>query len=314
MFGFLFFVAVLTFLPAPAFAFGPVAHIDMGLDLVAQAAAVGTGAWVLLRDHSKSFLQGTIGPDRELAKNLASYQNHSHNWHRALDRFRGEGDDETRAFFLGYLCHLAADSVAHNYFVPLKMIEAHRSIFAAHVYWEMRMDARSRESGHDSALKALRMNARKHRRFLETVVPGNVLGARFNVRMSGIAMRVQRALAYRAASRLIDRESRLQLADEDIADVRRLAMEAQVSLLKKLEAAPILQVDPRGLAAIARARGLRRQLRDLVRRQGEPNPVAARLVAHSRHELRVGIVGAIRGHAAAGGSKHPHPAHAAGAR
>jgi hypothetical protein len=285
-----FFAIVM--LPLPALAFGPIAHVDMGLDVITEAVGMASGTWAAIRAHQREFLRGTLGPDREVAKNLATYERHSHNWDRFFLQLENAASDAQRAFYLGCLCHLAADAVAHNYFVPMKMVESHRARFASHIYWEMRFDARTRQRGSRQALKALEMNTREHRKFLETVVPGNLLGPRFNVRMTGLAMRVQRAMAFQAVSGYVDRESRLGLADDDATDVRRLALAAQVSLMHGPSRAAVVGMDARGEETLALAGRLRRHLRDLVRRKGEPNPEAAALVADSRAHFRERLVAA----------------------
>lgn len=276
-----------------AFAFGPIAHVDMGLDVIAEAASMASSVWSVIRSHHREFLQGTLGPDREVAKNLAVYERHTHNWGRVFTQLYRATDDAQRAFFLGCLCHLAADAVSHNYFVPLKVVESHRSRFAGHLYWEMRFDARGRKRASIQALKALGINTREHRDFLATVVPGKLLGPRFNVRMTGLAMRLQRAMAFQAVSSYVDRESRLSLSEEDASDVRRLALEAQISLMHGVENAAIVGLDARGTDAQALAIRLRRHLRDMVRRHGDPNPEAAWLVAQSRGLFRGSLVSAV---------------------
>ena len=289
------FIAI-VFLPLPAFAFGPIAHVDMGLDVIAEAVGMASGTWSVIRSYQREFLQGTLGPDREVAKNLAVYERHSHNWDRFFNQLHNAKDDAERAFFLGCLCHLAADAVAHNYFVPMKIVESHRSRFAGHLYWEMRFDARSRERGSRQALKALGLNTREHRKFLATVVPGNLIGPRFNVRMTGLAMRMQRALAFQAFSGFLDRESRLALSDADTRDVRAMAVAAQVSLMHGPARAPVVAMDARGEDALAVAMRVRRHLRDLVRRKGEPNTEAALVVVHSREHFRSELVAAAGFH------------------
>ncbi|MBM4395080.1 MAG: zinc dependent phospholipase C family protein [Deltaproteobacteria bacterium] len=283
----------LLLVPSAALAFGPAAHVDMGLDALAGAAALVPGLAALLKAHRDVFLRGTLGPDREVAKNLASYARHSHNWQRAFRQLRAADHDAQRAFFLGCLCHLAADVVAHNYFVPVKLVESHRSRFAGHLYWEMRFDARTDRGRRDCALKSLGIDSREHRRFLATVVPGNLLGPRFNVRVTGLAMRLQRAVAFRKVGAIVDRESRLLLRDEDGADVRALAVAAQVEVLVRLERSSLPILDARGADALRTATRLRRQLRDRVRRQGEPNLQAAATAAAFRDRQRALLVAVI---------------------
>src|SRR2546428_465863 len=45
-----------------------------------------------------------------------------------------------RAFGLGYLAHLAADSVAHNFFVPKQLAVTSSTSSLGHSYWESRFE------------------------------------------------------------------------------------------------------------------------------------------------------------------------------
>ena len=49
-------------------------------------------------------------------------------------------DEPLRAFALGYLAHLAADSVAHNYFVPKQLAITSSTSALGHSYWESRFE------------------------------------------------------------------------------------------------------------------------------------------------------------------------------
>ena len=49
-------------------------------------------------------------------------------------------NDSLRAFGLGYLCHLAADTVAHNYFVPRQLVLTASTAAVGHAYWESRVE------------------------------------------------------------------------------------------------------------------------------------------------------------------------------
>ena len=80
----LLLVLLIILLPLPAFAFGPFAHVDMGLAVLAQASAIGTVTASIIQRHRKAFLRGTVDPDRMLAKNMAPFEHHTHNWDRVL--------------------------------------------------------------------------------------------------------------------------------------------------------------------------------------------------------------------------------------
>ena len=258
-----FFLLLLVLFPLPALAFGPVAHVDMGLEVMAQAAGLGVGA--LLARYATDFLRGILAADRELAKTVVPYKLHTHNWERSFHMYRSAKSDAERAFFLGWLCHLAADWVAHAYFVPLRLVESYKARMAGHVYWELRYDVLARQTCDPAVLKTLGMNERAHRKFLARVVPGPVLGSYLHVRITGWAIALQRVRAYRVATDFVHRESHLVLPAAQYDEVRRLAIEAQLSVLRRLEDAPVVQMDPRGGRPAAVAVRLRRYLRRLAR-------------------------------------------------
>jgi hypothetical protein len=109
--------------------------------------------------------------------------------------------------------------------------------------------------------------------------------------MTGLAMRVQRAMAFQSMAAYVDRESRLVLTDDHAQEVRSLAMAAQMAVVHLFGMAPVVSVDARGIDSLELAGRIRRQLKDLVRRHGEPNHEARMIVAGSREHFRANLAG-----------------------
>ena len=76
----------------------------------------------LLRAYPFDFLYGNIAADSSIAKHYAPLGRHCHYWHVGQEIHDLAESDALRAFGLGYLCHLSADTVAHNYFVPRQLM------------------------------------------------------------------------------------------------------------------------------------------------------------------------------------------------
>ncbi|MBL6975150.1 MAG: zinc dependent phospholipase C family protein [Deltaproteobacteria bacterium] len=283
---FLLTVAILVLQPMPALAFGPVAHVDMGLEILAQAGGLGTGLGALLNRYRREFLLGTLGPDRVVAKNLAPYAWHSHNWDRAFRNLQETRDESERAALMGWLCHLAADVVAHNYFVPTKMAECYGSRMAQHIYWEMRFDARFRHRIGPLNLKDLGFSEPEHRRFLKRVLPATMLGGRLNFGLTGLALRVQEGRAYTRLGRYLDRRSRLLLSQKEGDEVRRMAMDAQKDVLGKLSDSNVIRLDPRGLDSLKMGRKMRSQLRFMDVRRPSTTPEIIRFAFSANRHFR----------------------------
>ncbi len=259
----LLLVLLIILLPLPAFAFGPFAHVDMGLAVLAQASAIGTVAASIIQRHRKAFLRGTVDPDRMLAKNMAPFEHHTHNWDRVLDLLDNASTDEEKAAFMGQLCHLAADVVAHNYFVPTKMTESFYFPMAKHLYWEMRFDSRTRAKGGSLLFDTLQWCDPDHVRFLSTVLKPSVLTGNFNVKVTGKLMDWQQQKAFDTVGNFWDQHARTELSEDDFDDIRNLAIQAQVAALSEVGHGLVYEIDPRGLEPLKRSLFLRREMREL---------------------------------------------------
>src|SRR5512133_2684217 len=113
-------VALLVlFLPSEAHAWGPLAHLSFSAQALASLGAVQPSMRGLLQDFGHDFLYGSLAADIVVGKNMARYVYHCHNWRVGFNVFKQARPGAEQAFSLGFLSHLAADTVAHNYFVPL---------------------------------------------------------------------------------------------------------------------------------------------------------------------------------------------------
>ncbi len=99
-----------------------------------------SGVAKLLTAERRSFLYGNIAADIVNFKAFGGHQNHCHRWTIISEmRERAETPSE-EAFILGYLSHLAADTIAHNHFVPYHLVRFARLKGLGHLYWEMSAD------------------------------------------------------------------------------------------------------------------------------------------------------------------------------
>jgi len=249
--------------PSVAFAFGPVAHVDMAMEILSSASLVGGAVASLIARYRRQFILGTLDPDRTLAKNLAPYEEHSHNWDTALADFDNADSEQERARSLGRICHLAADTVAHNYFVPAKIVDSYGSPTAGHLYWEVRFDTRLRELRGIGGLAQLTFNDRDQIKYLSGIIRPTVATRNINARLTGLSMSIQKVGAYKAATRAIDRRSSLEFSDDELLEIRDLALQAQIAALNDLDdrSAEVFKLDPRGISCIRQSRDVRHELK-----------------------------------------------------
>lgn len=94
----------------------------------------------LLRREQSAYFYGNLAADIINFKGFGGHRNHCHRWTIVEDMRAVAATDAEHAFALGYLSHLAADTIAHNHFVPYHLARYARSKSLGHLYWEMMAD------------------------------------------------------------------------------------------------------------------------------------------------------------------------------
>lgn len=133
-------VAAVFLLPDPAWAWGPATHIYLGSALLDSLHLVPEAVRALVSVYPKDFLYGNLAADISLAKKYVPEGRHCHHWHIGEEIHTTAPNDRLKAMSLGYLCHLAADTIAHNFFVPRQLVLTSSTTGLGHSYWEARMD------------------------------------------------------------------------------------------------------------------------------------------------------------------------------
>lgn len=133
-------VAAVFLLPEQAWAWGPATHVYLGSALLDSLHLVPDAVRTLVAAHPFDFLYGNLAADISLAKKYVPEGRHCHHWHIGEEIHSRAPNDRLKSMSLGYLCHLAADTIAHNYFVPRQLVLTSSTSGVGHSYWEARMD------------------------------------------------------------------------------------------------------------------------------------------------------------------------------
>jgi hypothetical protein len=135
-----FVVAWLLLVPEPLGAWGPATHIALGETLLNSLYLLPPAIRLLLRKHPIEYLYGSVAADISFGKKYVPEGRHSHYWRVGEEILNAAPDDPLRAAGYGYLAHLAADTLAHNTFIPRKLFLTRTGKPHGHTYWEHRMD------------------------------------------------------------------------------------------------------------------------------------------------------------------------------
>lgn len=147
--------AIAALLPAEAFAWGPGVHLALGNSVLSNLGCLPPLLGGLLSHHREAFLYGCLSADIFVGKGTSFEPGHSHNWVTGLKLLNSAEDPRLTAYAHGYMTHLAADVVAHNYYVPNTLWTMPKGGKISHVYVEAQADRRF-EAEREMALRLFR--------------------------------------------------------------------------------------------------------------------------------------------------------------
>ncbi len=260
---YLLLASLFLLIPSPARAWGPAAHLEFGLEVLRDLALLAPAVAALLRRFPVDFLYGNIAADITVGKSLSPYKLHCHNWQVGMSVLDMAESDSTRAFAWGYLSHLAADVVAHNYFVPYKVVEHYRRRRAAHVYWEMRFDTWMSAESWEMARSLSGMSFKKHDRHLRAILTGPLFSFRVNKQIFNSIVLFSQILRWKRTVDAYAKSTKMRLPREEVEEMRRLSVERVRGLLVYGNKAACMQADPTGHRNLLIARDIRKRLRRL---------------------------------------------------
>jgi Zinc dependent phospholipase C len=130
----------LLLVPHPLWAWGPATHVGLGEAVLSALYLVPPAVQAVLERFPLHFLYGSIAADISFAKKYVPEGRHCHSWKVGEEILEAADSEALAAVGYGYLAHLAADTVAHNVFVPRQLLLTSTTQAIGHTYWEHRMD------------------------------------------------------------------------------------------------------------------------------------------------------------------------------
>lgn len=273
-------LAMCMLLPGEALAWGPGVHIAIGNGVLGALGLIAPTIAALLAEHGRSFLYGCVSADIFIGKGSSFKPGHSHNWQTGFDLLESVRRPELRAYAYGYLAHLAADTVAHNYYVPNLMAALPFSGRLSHVYLEMQADRRvSWCSDQATDIFELPLNAADRSLLLSMDQKPLPFKLKKHLYRGSLVFCSQKTL--RNSLRFVDDRLTRTPSREYLNRMLDLSARAVLDFLRSPESSPTLGLDPIGSTHLERASRFHRRQAILCRRKGfHPQfPVDAGLLA-----------------------------------
>jgi hypothetical protein len=206
------------------------------------------------------FLYGSIAADTSIAKKYAPAGRHCHSWNVGFDILDRASDEPLRAFALGYLSHLAADAVAHNYFVPRQLAVTSSTSSLGHSYWESRFEMHVGEGYSRRARELILNDHSRSDALLDRVLSPTIFSTPTNRRIFRGMVLVADSESWQRIFQLMTEKSRWDLAPADVARHVSRSFDYVMDMLIRMDASEPLLLDPTGQRQLLLAKRVRRSV------------------------------------------------------
>ena len=286
----LFLTAVLLIISFPAHAWGPATHLEYADQALGSLALFAPMVKKLISKYKNHFFYGVVAADITLGKNLRGYLYNCHNWKVALDLLHSKAQKDTqKAFMYGYLGHLAADTVAHNFFVPYKLIRSWNTKLLNHVYWEMRFDLSVPEKYWEMMGQFKDSCYKEDDQVLDGYLKRTFFSFKTNKQIFNGLIVLQRIRHYKVMAEKYATRTVWQIDKQDISNYKAMAINAMVDFLKNQEKSYCMKADPTGKLKFLYARDCIRQLRIMKRTQKITPVLETQILSDIKSKMREGI-------------------------
>jgi hypothetical protein len=262
--------------PSDAWAWTPGTHVFLGDAVLRSGALLPSAIADLLRAFPYEFLYGSIAADTSIAKKYAPAGRHCHSWNVGFEIHDAARDEPLRAFGLGYLAHLAADAVAHNYFVPRQLAITSSTASLGHSYWESRFET---HLGYGPSRRARDLILRDHSgadALLDRILSPTIFSTPTNRRIFRGIVHAADAESWQRVFQVMLENSRWDLSDDDVGRYLTRSFDFIVDLLNRMDSSEPYALDPSGDQPLRLAQRVRR----MALRNGGPDHVLEHAESH----------------------------------
>ena len=254
---------LVALLPSNAWAWTPGTHILLGEAVLRSTALLPAALAALLQAHPRDFLYGSIAADTSIAKKYARFGRHCHSWHvgtEILDRAKAE---PLRAFAYGYLAHLAADAIAHNYFVPHQLAVTSSTSALGHSYWESRFETHLLPLFPRRAHEIVMLDHSRSDEHLDRILSPTIFSTPTNRKIFRGMVYVTDTDSWQRIFGLLAENSRWDLEERIVGNYLARSYDFVMDFLSRDVASDAYALDPSGDRALRSAKQIRRTaLRD----------------------------------------------------
>src|SRR3989338_2083271 len=264
-----FFIASLVFVllvPVDAWCWGPITHLDYSSYVLQHIATLSPVVKGLLKAYPYDFLYGSLAADITVGKAYVENIYNCHNWRMGFLLLNEAKTKRQQACAYGYLTHLAADTVSHNFYVPYKLIRSFRTRTLKHTYWELRYDISRPKIVWSHFRELTKHDFKGNDELFQKMLKRTLFSFKTNKRIFNSILMLHRLKQWENGASRLARISKWTLDEADIRMYRKLSIDFIMDFLDNPKKAKCVSLDPTGAEKINYAAIVRKRMKKALRR------------------------------------------------
>jgi len=237
-----------------AWAWGPAIHTVIACTILDDICQILPAIASIIQSFSLEYIYGSMAADFFIGKGQKKRDGHSHNWATGFSLLGKVADEREAAYAYGFLSHLAADVVAHNYFVPDLIHRVSTWKRVGHLYSEAIADRFVGPFYMKVARDVLCMDQLDCDDLLRSAVGRSRHGLKVKRHLFTQSVKVSDYLNCMPQFYLVSKNSRYQIPQEYLVFMIGLSYRLVKDLLSYPDSSPCLSHDPIGSRNLRLAR------------------------------------------------------------
>ena len=229
-----------------AYAWGAGIHIMGGSYVLDHLYLILPQVADILKNYPYDYLYGCISADIFIGKGSRRRDDHCHNWSIAMKMLEIADSPWHFSFTYGYLSHLCADIIAHNFYVPNQLYLTTSTKKFGHIYWEYRSDAYIEKKYWKLANKIISRQNSHNDEFMKEIFNSKNVPFRTKKRLYFQSIKLGDLESWQNMVSLISRNSRWDIPKNYIRYLQKLSLNLILDFLNHSGNSVCLSYDPVG--------------------------------------------------------------------
>ena len=241
-----FFVLCFSLLVENAWAWGPAMHTAIACRILQDGITILPAIAAIIQSFPREFIYGSLAADFFVGKGTKPREGHSHNWQTGFRLLRKAKTDKETSYAYGFFSHLAADVIAHNYFVPNLVHQVSTWKRMGHLYWEAKADHSVGPAYINIAKDLLSKNELCCDALLQAAVGKKRSGLKTRRHIFTQTVKLSDLLSNSVSMNLINMGARYRISPAYLVFMSNLSYELVKDVLSRPYSSPCLSFDPIG--------------------------------------------------------------------